>query len=413
MSNIEVFDLRNPRDPDSVNEGAQEVADFMVVATGKSAKHLQKATLELNLFVKHQLKSLTSNEGLLSTAQLAKFRRRLLKRGKKGPSYAMNDYGAAANTWVMVDCKDDNIAVHLLTEERRDDLDLESLWAQDKSKYENRKTRVDDDNIFSGFRFMHTMRRPVSAGGILTQLAGFRSYSQVGFDQLKRLHLENPKACPLDKVQNHLLTKQAQGTLVTSREIAELVELILQSAEFHDGLTSETEVFSRRTNTILHILSTFNPILTEKDITELLPTLVIAGSQADNENFVKLNSKEPKPNPELRYSVQVNHLYRLYESIFKNRKFAPFLTQMDLIFLTIFANRNNWVYMKKVVDSALARQDFVPVEAALNFLSISGTPAQCLEFIDAYLPYLRLSPSFHESEHKSQIDSVTTKATSL
>ncbi|ESX02070.1 hypothetical protein KL918_005118 [Ogataea parapolymorpha] len=414
MTDIEVFDLRGADSEQTSNEGAQEVADFMIIATGKSSKHLQKATFELNFYVKHQLKSLSTHEGLLTTGQLAKFRRRLLKRGKKGPSYAMNNYGAEPNTWVMVDCKKDNIFVHFMTPERRAAMNLEALWAKDKEKYENRAQPAEDDSIFSGFRFMHTMRRPMNAIQVLTQLSRFSRSSSTEtagrFQQLKEQHLADPASCPLDRLENHLKSKQANGRLVTAKEISKLVEVVLQSAEFHEGLETDTAVFNKRYARIFSILETFSPVLTEKDIQELLPVLVVAGSQIDADGFVTLASTTQDSDVQFRYSPMIHKLYNLCHKLYQSRKDAAFVTKMDLLFLTIFANRGNWVYMKKVLEAALQREDFVPVQAALKFLSINGTSAQCLEFVDNYLPYLKLWPSFDASAHKTELDTVLAKA---
>ncbi|KAG7748992.1 hypothetical protein KL912_002054 [Ogataea haglerorum] len=414
MTDIEVFDLRGSDGEQASNEGAQEVADFMIIATGKSPKHLQKATFELNFYVKHQLKSLSTHEGLLTTGQLAKFRRRLLKRGKKGPSYAMNDYGAEPNTWVMVDCKKDNIFVHFMTSERRAAMNLEALWAKDKTKYENKPQAVEDDSIFSGFRFMHTMRKPTTALQVLTQISQFSSSSgtetAARFEQLKEQHLADPASCPLDRLENHLKSKQANGRLVNAREISKLIEVVLQSAEFHEGLEIDAAVFEKRYARIFSIIETFSPVLTEKDVQELLPVLVVAGSQIDADGFVTLASTAQDSDVHFRYSPMVNRLYNLCHKLYQKRRDAAFVTKMDLLFLTIFANRGNWVYMKKVLEAALQREDFVPVQAALKFLSIKGTPAQCLDFVDNYLPYLKLWPSFDASAHKSELDAVLAKA---
>ncbi|CDK27248.1 unnamed protein product [Kuraishia capsulata CBS 1993] len=157
MENLLIFDVRS--DHRDGYQGSQFVGDFMIIGSGKSAKHLHKATEELNNYVKKDLDTIPSYEGLLKSSDLFTARKRYKRKLKKSPAYALNDYGATANSWVMIDTNVDGIYVHFLTQERREELNLEELWAspEEKHLYQPRANIVSDsDDIFSGIRYFHT-----------------------------------------------------------------------------------------------------------------------------------------------------------------------------------------------------------------------------------------------------------------
>ena len=167
FDNIKLFDL-SLLDDDHNFSTKNQSSRYILIATGKSEKHIYKAGLELRNFIKHTYHVLPSMEGLTSQEMSPLARRRMLKRARKGPLATDNDYGKAANSWVMCDTDVDGVQIHLLTEQRRTELNLEELWCREEDipLYQRQESeQMQSDDIFIGIRRgFHT-------------LTGFRAYS--------------------------------------------------------------------------------------------------------------------------------------------------------------------------------------------------------------------------------------------
>ncbi|VEU21272.1 DEKNAAC102600 [Brettanomyces naardenensis] len=430
IEDLKVFDLRDDKD-DNVNEGAKDIANFMVIGTGKSTKHLQKAATELNYFVKHKLHELPATEGIISSGEISRFQRRLRRKGKGGPQYAKLDYGASANSWVMTDCKSNGIYVHMLTKERRETLNLELLWSKDKSKYGRHETAKETDDIFSGLRYYHTTATNASRGTFSnlirlysiqaesTQDTEFRpdlitrsNYTK-RYRELKEGHLANPNKVPIVNIQNHFDAMQFNGLPLTVDDVYDYIDLICQSREFHLGLQRESDVYNKRYHYAVYILNRYSPVLSKpEDIKKLLPLLAVSGSQFDNDHFLTLE-KLPKLSDEellkmgeevFKYSPVVHKLYQLSLSLTgKHLDSQRFQAEMDLLCLTIFVNRKNWVYAKKVIDNSLKREDLNILKAALRLLAVKGDISICYKFLDSYYPLLSLYKGFNIAEESRYV----------
>lgn len=129
LDNLDVFDLTvlDPLHPQSVDN---QPFDYIIIGTGKSEKHVYKAGQELKHFIKHNFNQLAKINGLVNSTPSAVSRRRMLKRSNKNPLATDNDYGKPANSWVMCETGVDHICIHVLTEGRRDELDIESLFGE-------------------------------------------------------------------------------------------------------------------------------------------------------------------------------------------------------------------------------------------------------------------------------------------
>lgn len=395
IDDIQVFDLRDNAD---ANEGAVDLATYMVIGTGKSIKHLQKASEQLDYYVKHTLHELPITEGLESSNDAAKFRRRLRRKGKGAPQYAKFDYGASPNTWVMTDCKLDGIYVHMLTEQRRHDLNLEHLWAKDKSPYERRPQSNHTDDIFAGLRYFHTERtlRTVQT-----------------FDQLKTQHLQEPSQMPLVRIQDHFDAIQANGKPLGATELYQYIDLLLQSQEFHNGLTRDIDVYEKRFHYINYILKRYAPDMSKETVKRILPLLVLAGSQCGNDKFVTLDKIQSMPRndfgayPEIfTYSPIIHKFYQISLSLTGHNIDDGFQKEIDLLCLTVYANRHNWMYAKKIVDNALKRQDIDVVKAYLRLLAVKGDGPSSYEFVNSYYPLLALARDFDLAEESRYVQAI-------
>lgn len=157
MEDIHLFDMTELAEDHEFKENNKNI-DFIIILTGKSEKHIYKAASELRTYLKHQYNTIPLLEGMVSSAKTPAMRRRLLRRARKGPLATDNDYGRAANSWVL--CSHENIDIHMLTSPRREELTLETLWCkpEDMEKYTPQTVQnVESDNIFSGIRRFHTM----------------------------------------------------------------------------------------------------------------------------------------------------------------------------------------------------------------------------------------------------------------
>lgn len=158
LENIHLFDLLT-LEPSHDYHIDNQAADYIVICTGKSEKHIYKAASELRTYIKHHYDLLPRVEGMVSSILSPVARRRMLRRANKGPLATDNTYGKAPNSWVMCDTYVDNIFIHILTKERREELFLESMWCreEDIEKYSPQKESYNDsDDIFIGVRRYHT-----------------------------------------------------------------------------------------------------------------------------------------------------------------------------------------------------------------------------------------------------------------
>lgn len=159
IDDIELFDL-NTLDESHDYSVSNQAADYIIIGTGKSEKHLYKAGNELKLNIKRSYGVIPRVEGMVNSAQSPTARRRMLKRARKGAFSTDNEYGKPANSWIMCDTYVDNVFIHLLTQKRRQELVLETLWCQkeDLPKYTSRYDKPQEsDDIFIGIRRYHTM----------------------------------------------------------------------------------------------------------------------------------------------------------------------------------------------------------------------------------------------------------------
>lgn len=277
LQDIQLFDLTllPESHPSSTKNQA---ASYIIICTGKSEKHIYKASSELRLNIKHSHDILPSLEGVVSGGTSPAARRRLLKRVRRGAPATDNDYGKVPNSWVMCDTKVDNIFIHILTQQRRDELNLESLWCRDeeKEKYLPSSTSVEEsDDIFIGVRRgFHTMtpfwaqqRRSYSTKKLHSIQQLFNEDSSISEDKLqsyknnfdsnfvprtvqafrdkfelyRTIHVLNPSLVSFEQVRETILEKYSSLDIyvnkdfsITSEKVEDVIrymKLIIDSPE--------------------------------------------------------------------------------------------------------------------------------------------------------------------------------------
>lgn len=161
LTDIKIFDLSTLPEDHPKSTAVQSYDKYIVLGTGKSEKHLYKAAYELKHYIKHHYNCLPVVEGMVSNSIGKVARRRLAKRVSRGPPATHSTYGIGANTWVSCDTGVDGITIHMLTKERRQELNLEQLYSEQPDYGASRYTNnVDEDDIFYGIkRHFHTSTR--------------------------------------------------------------------------------------------------------------------------------------------------------------------------------------------------------------------------------------------------------------
>lgn len=278
MEDILLFDLAK-LDATHEYHADNQLAKYMIICTGKSEKHIYKAASSLRLHVKHEYNILPTMEGMSSMNLKPTARRRMMKRANKRPIATDNDYGRAANSWVMCDTMIDDIFVHMLTKERREDLNLESLWClpEDAWKYERTdKSEAESDDIFIGIRGYHTAtpfsrvhraylhtssalldrhnidmlnNGAVDKRALEEQISSLKAAPIGGsvelfnerFNAYKKVHVISPDVVSFDDTTASLLAKYASKELLLNdgidlvterdRDVVEIIKLLLDSPE--------------------------------------------------------------------------------------------------------------------------------------------------------------------------------------
>lgn len=264
-----IFDIKSLDDSHEFKLNRNDL-DYIIIGTGKSERHIYKAASELRTHIKHQYGVIPSIQGMVSSAKTPAMRRRLLRRARKGPSATDNDYGFSANSWIL--CLHDGVEVHMLTERRRSELNLELIWCapEDRKLYEKEEViDYESDNVLHNFarrrgtRAYHTSTRSYSthasnAGELdhlleslnrLPQDASsdrilelkrdfedlFQGADVKEFDIrtsfLKSIHLVRSDLVPFQEVEDSILQKHASKLALTYNSLEEKVNDVTKYAQ--------------------------------------------------------------------------------------------------------------------------------------------------------------------------------------
>ncbi|GMM34362.1 Atp25 protein [Saccharomycopsis crataegensis] len=187
LSDLVIMDMTKV-DPSEAT-AAPDFSRYMIIGCGKSSKHIMKASIILRKYLKNEMGVLSNIEGLnYESAKKAnkRMKRSVRKRNMSNVNDLYGGAGSVPNSWVMIDTDVDGIYIHILTQERREELNLEYLWApkNEKHKYEKhqRLSTLENDDIFAGIRYYHTLTRNFSHGQIQTQLQQYIKQHKVNFN---------------------------------------------------------------------------------------------------------------------------------------------------------------------------------------------------------------------------------------
>lgn len=333
-------------DENNANEGSISLGNFMIIGTGKSQRHLQKASDELKFLLKHEYHLLSHIEGLVNSNALARYHRRLQRKGKAA-NYSKNDYGAMSNSWIMCDCQN-GIVVHMLTEDRRKEVNLEELWG-DKKKWENSNANFLNDDIFSGIRHFHSCRILKNFNKNLISMDNYSNH----FKTLCLTHLVDNNKIKFKDLQNHLDLMQSNGLQVDFDLIKIFIETMLKSSEFNNSNSNSNsiKIFEKRFSLINSILTRYNPILTYENFKILLPLMIISGSELDNNQIVKSNLA--------CHSNKVNQLNQLLPMIKPGDRLP-----VEELLIKIYSSSGSWKSVVDVLERSIDRNEIKLVKLA-------------------------------------------------
>ncbi|CAI4048256.1 Atp25p SKDI_13G2280 [Saccharomyces kudriavzevii IFO 1802] len=207
LTDFSVFDLRN-NDPNSVS-AVNKLGDFMIICTARSTKHCHNSFLELNKLLKRKFSSVAYVEGNFNERQESRRKKRLARKSNlsklSGRSSDGSPRGINTEAWYMIDCHVDGIFVNILTQKRRNELNLEELYAPEDEKFKFRKSelnngftnsRIDDisadNNILLGLRRLAQQRRGYSTNTSSELNYLRRSLQKQDFEEASRIIHNNP-----------------------------------------------------------------------------------------------------------------------------------------------------------------------------------------------------------------------------
>lgn len=151
ISEVIVFDTKHSNTTTSIHS----LADFVLIGSVKSYKHLQSSNDELIKFVKSEYGEIPKSEGLITSGLLRRRNKRIGRKTNLGKlSKTENDESG----WCLIDCGVDGLFINLLTEERRMELNLEELYCpkEDVEIYQKRRAveaiAEEEDNVLIGLR---------------------------------------------------------------------------------------------------------------------------------------------------------------------------------------------------------------------------------------------------------------------
>lgn len=437
MDNIMLFDMTQLPDDHEYKENNKDV-DFIVVATGKSEKHIYKAANELRTHLKHKYNAMPSIEGMVSSAITPSMRRRLLRRARKGPLATDNDYGKAANSWVI--CHHDGIDMHMLTAPRREELNLESLWCkpEDADKFsQDSFVTSESDHIFSGIRRYHTFARAYSLATSDLESIYYKLQSQpvdAAEEELKRLqnlfeqsflhpsikdhglrfqfwktlHLARPDLVSLAQVEDALLAKycsaeslKADMTQEKIDDITEYVKLLIDTPT-RDSHKALVDLAFDRLSKIISTLYTFsNEKFSLAKNPQLVPLLwrltyvevkepVIGSRDVDRfiqEQVAVATSPGPVITMASNRARDILHLIGYHTKTHPGS--VPTASLRELILFT-YGNAGKWDKFWQEWDNYCFEKNFTPAESVEKwtricvYLSMRRNKAEALRFLENY-----------------------------
>ncbi|RLV95212.1 ATPase synthesis protein 25 mitochondrial [Spathaspora sp. JA1] len=387
--------------------------NYIIIGSGKSEKHIFKAASELRLWIKQHHGYLPAMEGRVSNALTALARRRLAKRAGKGPSATENEFGLGKNSWVMCDTKIDGIVIHMLTPDRRENLKLESLWAEDQPEVVD-ESGLDGDSIFRGFRRrFHTSARGLNQQklqGIYELLLAQETTENVEklkeefdsdfsgsniaeynikYDFYKSLHLLDPNSITEQELIQIIWDKYSSLSLVCEDWKQEITQDVIKYMGFLLDTTT-TESYNKLSQFISKIIQ-FSPheinLISNPEFQNLLWKLSYTGSNEVDSSVINQIIETGK-SPDVTYTdylTQNNHQARDVTTFIEQQETPIWFRETKML---TYGNCGKWREFWNEWDIIIQT---IPSKDAINywvkllvFLSERNTVEQLRKFFVEY-----------------------------
>ncbi|CEP60938.1 Atp25p LALA0_S02e03092g [Lachancea lanzarotensis] len=162
LTDILIFETKDLKDGQTT--AVAKFSDFIVLASAKSGKHCYKSFVEVNTLLKQKFKVQPHVEGNVSANELRRRQRRLARHTNlsksQGSRPAVTRSATQADSWYLIDCRVNNIFLNIMSETRRQQLNLEELYAPPEDKHLFRRQQIDsdisvgedDDNVLAGLK---------------------------------------------------------------------------------------------------------------------------------------------------------------------------------------------------------------------------------------------------------------------
>lgn len=430
LQDIQLYDLTT-LDKDHPHSIENQPFDYIIIATGKSEKHVFKAGNELKHFIKHTYSTQAKVNGLVSAAPNPVTRRRMIKRANKSPPATDNDFGMSANSWVMCETSVDNICIHVLTQLRRQELNLESLWVPEdnngefKTNYNElyNKDTSDVPSFFLSRRQFHTSARNLNLSaidGILSQKeitndlakehiqsyeSNFKGVLFSDYDSrnefYRLLHVVSPTVVSLSQVRDVILEKYTNLELLSSvggdmskekaKDVVVFMKTLLDTSEIASAFT-EKEIADERYDQLsqfvahlyrltddsldLHTIPEFIPLLWRLSFIEEtkgaeLGSSIVNQVMSGDRQWENIEFKTFL-NAENR-SRDINDVIELYASSFK----SIISSSVRELQLFTYGNAGNWQNFWKtweLINLLAKKQDFNTWLSLTSYLALRNSP---------------------------------------
>lgn len=358
FTNVTFVDLRN-RSPVTV-WGPDAI---LVLATGNTDRHIGRGTNSLMTFIKKRYSVIPTQEGIQTSGFLKVQQRRLKKKAKKmANSDETFDYALEAsrfaNNWVVLDTKLNGITIHMLTPEKREELDLEYVWAEDKKALRESRKRIefeDEEDHFvesrsspfttGQIRSYHTSRNFSSFSARWSSIPNTISPSPSTHIDFSKDALERVRVCSFAGDYKQALTV-ARPYFPTDHADAEHVRLILKAHINHLSKlknTQEPTTLTAESDVIKSFINTFPYFPTQADWR--LRLIFIQHAHDLNHDAFPLELLEEHLVSQQAFGISVDmwDVEFVVNTIVNSKQFAdkPMLKASDLkskIILSIFNN---------------------------------------------------------------------------
>lgn len=204
IRDIVIFDLKEQRSVDEDNYRLKS-CDYVIIGTALSPKHCDKTFVEINKLLKNEYNVNGYVEGNLNPNDEKKRMRRLARRTNLGKVGVKKSNVNANNdsSWYMIDCKVDRIFLNILTKARREELNLEELYAPKNEKHlyttkagtESTNATIksdfnnlsEEDNVLSALRKLAQQRRNYSTSHKQKHTPLYESLLSQNFNEINNL----------------------------------------------------------------------------------------------------------------------------------------------------------------------------------------------------------------------------------